>query len=339
MNRNRAVGATAIAPAGGRTSQTERDVGDVPIYEARTGQQTRARQIMIEAALVLLLVVLLAVMGPFGTFHAGSWPERLAYWARTLLVGYLLFRPALMLASTLARALRFPEAAGWVAAVLIASAPMTLWLWFLGPTIDLDRSWPTAGHFTETYLQIALIGGLAAAGLWWLMGSGGENNGCSAIQDSSPPVPEAMSNASPTPLIGARLAERLPPHLDDDVIALEMEDHYVRVHTPAASTLVLMRMGDAVAELSGTDGLRVHRSWWAARGAVSEVERRGRTVLLRLVNGLEVPVARGRLPGLRAKGWLDRTAVLVSARSARPLRRGIQRRSVREPLGGSLNLP
>ena len=85
---------------------------------------------------------------------------------------------------------------------------------------------------------------------------------------------------------------------------MENEDHYVRAHTATGSTLLLMRLRDAVLELEEVEGARVHRGWWVARAAVAEVVRRERAVSLRLVNGLEVPVARSALPELRAAGWL-----------------------------------
>ena len=231
---------------------------------------------------------------------------RLAYWSRTLLVGYLLFRPGLVLASAGARTFGLPEPTAWAGGVLVLSAPMSLWLWFVGPDIDLDRAWPSAGQFVETYAQVAFVAGLAAAGLWWLNASPRQDVSHISIGAKAS---TAASDPSRLPTVDSQLAERLPTHLGRDVLALEMEDHYVRVHTTAGSTLVLMRMGDAVAELARVDGLRVHRSWWAARSAVQEVARTGRTVLLRLSNGLEVPVARDRVAELRARGWLDRVDV------------------------------
>ena len=109
--------------------------------------------------------------------------------------------------------------------------------------------------------------------------------------------------------------DRLPPHLGRDLIALEMEDHYVRAHTPAGSTLILMRMRDAVAELTGVDGAQVHRSWWVARGHVTATDRDGRNVRLLLTGGIEAPVARGQLESLQAAGWLGRSTT-VSSRAA-----------------------
>jgi DNA-binding LytR/AlgR family response regulator len=83
-----------------------------------------------------------------------------------------------------------------------------------------------------------------------------------------------------------------------------MEDHYVRAHTGAGSTLLLMRLRDAVAELDAVDGRQVHRSWWVARNAVARAEPAGRGWKLTLRNGLVVPVPRERAGELRSAGWL-----------------------------------
>jgi DNA-binding LytR/AlgR family response regulator len=88
------------------------------------------------------------------------------------------------------------------------------------------------------------------------------------------------------------------------LIALEMEDHYVRAHTMLGSDLILMRMRDAIAELAGVPGMQVHRSWWVAQAAVAAVERDGRNVRLELANGLRAPVSRERVAALREAGWI-----------------------------------
>jgi hypothetical protein len=118
------------------------------------------------------------------------------------------------------------------------------------------------------------------------------------------PAPEPVAAAEPDALPGLpRLVDRLPPHLRAMPIALEMEDHYVRVHTEHGSTLLLMRMRDAVTELDGMAGAQVHRSWWVARGAVEGVRRDGRNVRLQLAGGIEAPVARAQAPTLEEQGW------------------------------------
>jgi hypothetical protein len=100
-----------------------------------------------------------------------------------------------------------------------------------------------------------------------------------------------------------RLRDRLPPGFGD-ILALQAEDHYVRVHSPTGSTLLLMRLADAVAELDGLDGLQVHRSWWVAKAAVASAARDGRRVNLRLTNGAEAPVTRENIRALRQAGWI-----------------------------------
>jgi DNA-binding LytR/AlgR family response regulator len=108
----------------------------------------------------------------------------------------------------------------------------------------------------------------------------------------------------------APFLDRLPPHLRSGLIALEMEDHYVRAHTAGGSALVLLRMRDAVAELAGIEGMQVHRSWWVARSAVREAVASGRNVTLRLERGIEAPVARSSITALREAGWLSANAAL-----------------------------
>ena len=99
--------------------------------------------------------------------------------------------------------------------------------------------------------------------------------------------------------------DRLPPALGREILCLQMEDHYVRVHTPRGSTLVLMSLSQAMAGLQDVEGTRTHRSWWVARSAVEGVLEDGRNLRLRLTGGLEAPVSRARVGELRAQGWLD----------------------------------
>ena len=72
--------------------------------------------------------------------------------------------------------------------------------------------------------------------------------------------------------------------------------------TTAGSTLVLMRFVDAVAELDGAGGLRVHRSYWVARRHVEGAARQDGRTTLRLTGGHEVPVSRTYMSAVRAAG-------------------------------------
>lgn len=72
---------------------------------------------------------------------------------------------------------------------------------------------------------------------------------------------------------------------------IEAQDHYLNVVTARGSTLILMRLGDAMAELVG-QGLQVHRSHWIATAAVAKHRRIGARDVLIMADGVEVPVSR-----------------------------------------------
>ena len=110
----------------------------------------------------------------------------------------------------------------------------------------------------------------------------------------------AGAAASATPPILARLQ----PARRGRLLSLSAEDDYVRVRTTAGEALVLMRLGDAVAEAA--PGLRVHRSHWVARAAVAEARRAGDGAVLTLRTGEEIPVSRANLPRLRETGLAPR---------------------------------
>lgn len=98
--------------------------------------------------------------------------------------------------------------------------------------------------------------------------------------------------------------ERLPFRFRQaDIHALSAEDHYLRVHTSAGQTLILMRLYDAIRELDGIEGSQVHRSWWVAKDAVSTVRRGDGRMTLALKGDIEAPVSRSYARVLKAEGW------------------------------------
>ena len=88
------------------------------------------------------------------------------------------------------------------------------------------------------------------------------------------------------------------------ILAVSVEDHYVRVIAEDQSHLVLMPLRDAIALLPPDEGMQVHRSWWVARSAVCAHHRKGRDLRLSLSNGMDVPVSRAMTGPLREAGWL-----------------------------------
>jgi len=91
------------------------------------------------------------------------------------------------------------------------------------------------------------------------------------------------------------------------LLAIVAEDHYCRVHiSDGSSALVHHRFGDALDEVAGLDGLRVHRGAWVADAGVTGAAREGRRWLLALADGSRIRVSARYVAALRARGWLSR---------------------------------
>lgn len=264
------------------------------------------RGVVIDLTIMTVVGVVLAVIGPFGSFELPfAW--RLTYWLGMAYAGYAIYRPIGGLIGRLEHTLDLPSAGLWVAAVVIATVPMTAVVIVLGSLPGPVRM-PGAQVLLATYGSVFVIGAAVTA-LFYALQSG---KGDAAVPAHTPPatpplqapLPEEPPPAEPVPAPrGARFLDRLPPELGSDLIALEMEDHYVRAHTALGSELVLLRLRDALAELDGLEGMQVHRSWWVARHAVKDVARDGRNIRLLLDTGIEAPVSRANVAVLKKAGW------------------------------------
>ncbi|SEN73325.1 transcriptional regulator, LytTR family [Sphingomonas gellani] len=272
---------------------------------------TIGRKVTTELAVLAAGILLLAVLGPFGTYTAPL-PSRLLQWGTFLLGGYVFFRPVLAAGRALARQSGLPQPMAVAAACLFGALPTTL----LVALVFVGYRWRsiTVADLAATYVQVLIVGvtvTLVQALVERGRGLPGDTPHA-GVEDLSPPtpadcppMPHPITAPNQPPVPSAAILDLLPPHLGRDLICLENEDHYVRAHTPLGSALILMRMRDAAQQLGEEDGSRVHRSWWVARRAVVGSVRHDRNVRLLLVDGREVPVARANVADLRARGWLD----------------------------------
>ncbi len=248
----------------------------------------RGRRDLVRSALVTLAIGLVAaVSGPFGTFYDLGLAARMAYWLTAFAAGWAIIVIAIV--TVLPRLVDLglaPIAAGAVVGVL-GALPLALVVFgveaVFRPSIDL----PGMPVF---YLYVALFGVPVTAGMTWA-------NWRTSLH-IAPAEPKDTVAAPPA------FFARLPAKLGVDLVAIKAEDHYLRIYTAAGNDLLLMRLADAVDELEGYDGLRVHRSYWVARAAIERAERTGRRSTLHLVNGLTVPVSRSYVADLKARGWL-----------------------------------
>jgi hypothetical protein len=94
----------------------------------------------------------------------------------------------------------------------------------------------------------------------------------------------------------------VPYHLGQELVALQAEDHYVRVVTDKGNALIRYRFSDALEEVRNLEGVQVHRSHWVALRAIDRLRPEGKGYTLCLHNGSEVPVSRSNLGVLRVAG-------------------------------------
>lgn len=240
------------------------------------------RRTAIGAAAAIGAGVLLALLGPFGTYPQMTDAARWAYW---LILTPLLWLQVEAGAAALGRWDRFaalPAGARAFAASLAGAIPATFEVAWAESLLRVGRALSPASML-ETYWGVALIALIVCVPLQLL--------------HHRPPT-----SPSATPAGG--LLDRVPARLGDRLLALQSEDHYLRVHTERGDGLILLPLTQAIAELGPDAGVRTHRSWWVARDAVEAFEREGDRTTLILRGGLRAPVSRTYLLAVRDAGLL-----------------------------------
>ena len=252
----------------------------IPAFRAR-----RWRRPAVELIFLVTFGVAMTVMGPYGT-SLMPLPMRSAYWLISIVGGGVIGitidealsrRASSLWRRTLATSLLMtPLVALLVLAVGHLLAPVNIppgWsltflgqVWVISALVMLLRAlaWRPPRKIVETRTVIAQ------------------------------PLPEAEA-AFRRRLSARRRSARL--------IALQAEDHYLRVHTDAGEELLTLRFSDALAELAGAHGLRTHRSWWVAADAIEGARWRRGAGEVQLSGGLTAPVSRTYAGGVREAGW------------------------------------
>jgi len=246
---------------------------------------------MGEAGVIAVIGALVAVFNPFDVSDLAL-GARLAYWIGGFLAAWVIMRLLAEIGAASAKLFGLERLWGYALAIPLGAAVIA-WalLWWRGGSAlafgeAFARVWPTT-----------IIVGLGFFALFYVIRSRSPRE---AEAQGSPVGPDGEDmGATDTPL-----HERLPTGFPA-LLALSVEDHYVRAHAAERSEMVLMTLADAAELMPEEAGARVHRSWWVARSAVTGNRREGRDVKLTLANGLEVPVSRDRVKGLRDAGWLS----------------------------------
>lgn len=246
------------------------------------------------AAISVVLGLIFAWLGVYET-SAIPFPERFGYWTVLIAIGAgtslvitpLLFEKWLV---------KFHPAVPILVASMIISLPITAGIVAIDAISDGRVAAPN--WWALQYLYVLVISVILTTGAW----------AADRFQDQKKAVADATLAAATAPQAapaGSAFADRLPVKFRAaQVYAVSAEDHYLRVHTSAGETMVLMRLADAVRELAALEGQQTHRSWWVAKQGLADVARGDGKVTLKLKSGAEAPVSRTYQKAVKDAGWL-----------------------------------
>ena len=249
---------------------------------SRTAPWRPWRRFSLDLLLLAAVGLLMSVLGPYRTVEVPAL-LRTAYWLLAVIGGGLAG-----IAADLALGPRIRGLWLRVATVsLAATPPVTLFIYALNAwMLDLPRRpWLLPQLAWQVFAVLFLI--MALRALAW-------RRVIETRTIVAPPLPDAER------AFRLRLSARLRAAR---LIALEAEDHYVRVHTDTGSELLLMRFSEALEELGQAYGYRLHRSWWAAAEAIEAVRWKRGGGEARLASGITAPVSRSYAPALKQAGW------------------------------------
>lgn len=235
---------------------------------------------MTEPVRVVALVgvaVILTVMAPFGTDELMRALPRFAYWGVLVLLSYSVGFTASLLTSHLAPG----SPVGRIALSGFMTSLGVLILVFVLNELALQywASGLTLAQLAANVFAIAFI--------------------VSAIFDVAYDTADRNAEPQAPPLL-----DRVPYEKRESLVALSVEDHYVRVRTVKGEAMVLMRLADAIREVGDTVGLQVHRSHWVSLDQVTAVARTGDGAVLKMSCGPEIPVSRVNVGKIREVGLL-----------------------------------
>jgi hypothetical protein len=240
------------------------------------------RRLAGDLALWTTIGVVMAFLGPFQTAEQPL-GHRFEYWLACMIGGGLI---GIAIDEAVRRRIKGFWARLATVSVLM-TPPVTLLVGLVNQSMMGMRLTPA--NVAEPWFQVFIVcfAAMCLRQLAWAQPVR------SALAESEPA-------ADPTGAFRQRLSAK---RREAALIAVEAEDHYLRVHTDAGDELITARFGDALEELAAAPGFRTHRSWWVAADAIDDVRwLRGRGEA-RLKCGLVVPISRSQAGMLKAAGW------------------------------------
>ena len=227
--------------------------------------------------------IITALAGPFGTGDLLGLPARTAYWLVICFAGYSIGALSSLLFD---RPLENRTFALRISVVALVSTTL-ITLVVAGMNFAVFRWMPEGLEWLEFTATLYVI--------TWIV---------SALVDLTTHQHATDIQAQDT---SPMILDRLVIDKRGALVALSVEDHYVRIMTTKGEDMVLMRLSDAIRETAPVDGAQVHRSHWVAWAQVQGAKRKGDGAVLTTTTGTKIPVSRANMFRIRDAGLLPRT--------------------------------
>jgi len=258
----------------------------------------RTKLTMERYALFFCAALFLTILSPFGTDSQLTAPLRFVYWFGVILGGAvvaIIVSKFFLGRATSVTGMR--RALVMSAQIVTASMPISLLVAGMEMWLREPLSW---AHLPQVFGYVVTITAVITVSSSFLeqhkLLKENITAGVKANQDQS---------RSNTMLATTRFHHRLDPlRRKSEILMLKAEDHYLHVVTSAGSELIRCTMKAAMDELNILDGQRVHRSYWVARSAISNLEKRGNRRVLIMKDGTVVPMSRQFSRELSKNSWL-----------------------------------
>ena len=257
----------------------------------------QARFWLPKVAIFVTVSLILTVTGPFGTDTDLGTPARLVFWLVIVATVGFWVHVFVLTSVGLPAIAHFSRPTRVVLGVVAGALPAAAFTLFTDavfrpPFGPADRVW-------VLWLEIAVVA-LVPALIEFRAFSG------DAFAEPAPqpradeqPDPARADPAPAPPRQPVAFLKRLAPDTGTDIVSLTMNDHYVEVTTTEGREMILMRMGDAVRELDGIPGARLHRSHWAALAHATALVRVDGKMHLQLDDGRLLPVSQTYLESVQ----------------------------------------
>lgn len=232
----------------------------------------------------LSVSVLVGYVGPFGTFDALPTLTRLVYW--TFVLG-----GAIPVAKVCRRSLRpcLGKMERWPRGLVVSLALATIYA-------------PAVAIFNETVIDQFWELDMPLGALWIAVYLSSLVESVTWRVFIDPVARGAEATRSVMDAQPCRLINRIEPDRRGEILSLSVRDHYVEVTTDRGQVSLLMRFADALDELAGAPGLRVHRSHWIAVSAITAIDRMAGRLFVCLSDGRSLPVSRSYQDAVLALG-------------------------------------